>query len=55
VVARRDTYGGLVRHLLSPAPRWIAALFVLAYILSLAFRVMGFLFEVYVRPALGSL
>jgi hypothetical protein len=32
----------LVRHLLNPAPRWIAALFVLAYILSLAFRVMGF-------------
>jgi uncharacterized membrane protein YsdA (DUF1294 family) len=42
VVAQRDTYGGLVRHLLNPAPRWIAALFVLAYILSLAFRVMGF-------------
>jgi hypothetical protein len=32
----------LVRHLLNPAPRWIAALFVLAYILSLALRVMGF-------------
>jgi uncharacterized membrane protein YsdA (DUF1294 family) len=42
VVVQRDTYGGLVRHLLNPAPRWIAALFVLAYILSLAFRVMGF-------------
>jgi hypothetical protein len=42
VVAQRDTYGGLVRHLLNPAPRWIAALFVLAYILSLAFRIMDF-------------
>jgi len=41
-VTQRDAYGGLVRHLLNPAPTWIAALFVLAYILSLAFRVMGF-------------
>lgn len=41
-MTQRDAYGGLVRHLLNPAPTWIAALFVLAYILSLAFRVMGF-------------
>jgi uncharacterized membrane protein YsdA (DUF1294 family) len=32
----------LVKHLFDPMPRWIAALFVLAYVFTLAFRLMGF-------------
>jgi uncharacterized membrane protein YsdA (DUF1294 family) len=32
----------LVKHLFDPMPKWIAALFVLAYVLTLAFRLMGF-------------
>jgi len=32
----------LVRYLFDPMPKWIAALFILAYVLTLAFRLMGF-------------
>jgi uncharacterized membrane protein YsdA (DUF1294 family) len=32
----------LVKHLFDPMPKWIAALFILAYVLTLAFRLMGF-------------
>jgi uncharacterized membrane protein YsdA (DUF1294 family) len=32
----------LVKHLFDPMPIWIAALFILAYVLTLAFRLMGF-------------
>jgi uncharacterized membrane protein YsdA (DUF1294 family) len=32
----------LVRYLFDPVPKWIAALFVLAYVLTFAFRLMGF-------------
>jgi hypothetical protein len=32
----------LVKYLFDPMPKWIAALFVLAYVLTFAFRLMGF-------------
>jgi uncharacterized membrane protein YsdA (DUF1294 family) len=32
----------LVKHLFDPMPRWIAALFVLAYVFTFVFRLMGF-------------
>jgi len=32
----------LVKHFFDPVPKWIAALFILAYVLTLAFRLMGF-------------
>jgi uncharacterized membrane protein YsdA (DUF1294 family) len=32
----------LVKHLFDPMPKWIAALFILAYVLTLAYRLMGF-------------
>jgi uncharacterized membrane protein YsdA (DUF1294 family) len=32
----------LVKHLFDPVPKWIAALFIFAYVLTLAFRLMGF-------------
>jgi uncharacterized membrane protein YsdA (DUF1294 family) len=32
----------LVKHLFDPMPKWIAALFILAYVLTLAFRLMEF-------------
>jgi uncharacterized membrane protein YsdA (DUF1294 family) len=53
-MARRSVYDGLVRHLLNPAPTWIAALFVLAYILTLAFRLMGFWSRAMSNPLWGA-
>jgi uncharacterized membrane protein YsdA (DUF1294 family) len=53
-MARRSVYDSLVRHLLNPAPTWIAALFVLAYILTLAFRLMGFCSRAMSNPLWGA-
>ena len=48
-----DAYGGLVRHFLGPAPRWVAALFILALLLTLALRLMGFSARVRADPYWG--
>jgi uncharacterized membrane-anchored protein YitT (DUF2179 family) len=40
----RDVYGGLVRRLLDPAPKWMAALFILAYFLILGLRILRLLY-----------
>ncbi len=42
-----------MRHLLDPAPRWVAAIFILAYLLVLAFRLMGFYARVSADPLWG--
>ncbi len=48
-----DIHAFLVRHLLDPAPRWIAVVFILAYLLALSFRLMEFLARSSANPLWG--
>ena len=43
-MASEDVYGGLVRRFLDPAPKWIAALFILAYFTILGLRILRVLY-----------
>jgi hypothetical protein len=43
-MASEDVYGGLARRFLDPAPKWIAALFILAYFTMLGLRILRVLY-----------